>query len=542
MKWLLLRPAQVFRVGAVACALAAVPTVATADQIDRVLVNDSADVAERVAGLKAKTIAVLPFRVKIGSQPATFKQGLEGTQLANKLQNLLVLTNPAGEAGEYTVLGDAAKAAAAAGKARGKAIDWTTAEGRKALLALQLPVVWDDAKKLAPDTYLTGELTLTADLKGATVKLVSFSAKDGGAALKPLCNLQESATAKIRVDRNTLADLGKSFAVSKSVLTKPHATTTAGRTKAVVEPDETASDSAAGGLTAGPGGDGATRFANCPVELTVMAGGRPLAIGPDGSNNFKLASTPAAGTELSFNLTNRGEKPVAVLLTIDGVNVIQIEGDQRADVNANRERWRKFVLQPNTLYTISGWRKSLDGRGDKKITVDTEDNSAGRFSTMQPATAGKIELLVYPTNDGGNIPAVTPGSGDGGSPPAAGGGGDSGATDLPTQVDQATDASPMEQMDKSIGTTKSARAARDLVLSKFKGFGVSPTKKAVRITPPAPAPKLMGRTKGLVLDGGGSSYDSGGTTEETFIHAAAPTATVTITYYSPEMASAPGGN
>ena len=45
MKWLLLRPAQVLRVGAVACALAAAPTLARADQIDRVLVNDSADVA-----------------------------------------------------------------------------------------------------------------------------------------------------------------------------------------------------------------------------------------------------------------------------------------------------------------------------------------------------------------------------------------------------------------------------------------------------------------------------------------------------------------
>ncbi len=538
MKWLLLRPAHVLRVGVVACALAAVPTVAKADQIDRVLVNDSADVAERVAGLKARHIAVLPFQVKIGSQPATFKQGLEGTQLANKLQNLLILTNPAGEAGEYTVLGDAGKTAAAAGKARGKAIDWTTPEGRKALLALQLPVVWDDAKKLAPDTYLTGELTLTADLKGATVKLVSFSAKDGGAALKSMCNLQESATAKIRVDRNTLADLGKSFAVSKSVLTKPHAKTTAGRTKAVVEPDETASESAAGagGLAAGPSSGGATAFANCPVELTVIASGQPIAISPDGSNNFRLAKTPPPGTDLSFNLKNTGDKAVAVLLTIDGINVIQIEDDQRADVNANREKWRKFVLQPGTLYTIAAWRKSLDGTGDKKITVDTEQNSAARFATMQPATAGKIELLVYPANtDVGTVPTVTPASGDGGGTPAGVGGTDTVSTDMPTQAEQAYDASPMEQMDKSIAKTKSARRAKDLVLAKFKGFSVSKTSKAVKITPPAPASTLTGKLKGVVIDGGGQSAPGGVTTEEKFEHAVLPMANVTVTYYAPEM-------
>ena len=517
-----------------------------ADQIDRVLVNDSGEVASRVAALKAKHIAVLPFQVQIGQQPATFKQGVEGLQMANKLQNLLVLTNPAGGAGEYVVLADAAKKAAEAGKKAGKAIDWTTPAGRKALLDLQLPVAWDDKAAHAPDTYLTGTLKVSADLKSAVVVLQTFSRANP--ELKGLCTLKESATAGIRVDRNTLADLGKSFAVSKSVLTRVHKGGLAGRTKSVVEPDEAASDAAAGGggPAVAPSG-GAIVVPNCPVELTVRYNGQPVSASADGSNNLRMAQTPPAGARIDFQLVNTSDKAVAVVLTIDGKNLIQLNPDERVERNNNRETWRKFVLEPRgtvALYKVEGWLKDATGKTEA-IKVDTEEKSAERFASMSPQTAGKIELLVFPANEGVIPPLTTDGSAaiGGGTSPV--GGTTPADADPAVQQEQATDAGAMEQLDKNMGKTRSAAAAKNLVLKKLpKNFTLAPTKKGgLQIT--APAPKLKGVTKGLAADGGGDEFKGDEVVEKGFVHTALPTAAMVVTYYTPDMAgpaAPPAGN
>ncbi len=545
MKWLLLRPARLARLGAVACALAAAPTVAKADQIDRVLIADSGTVTDKVVGLKAKHVAVLPFQVQIGNQPATFKQGVEGLQLANKLQNILVAGNPVGKPGEYVVLTDAAKRAAEAGKRMGKPIDWTSAAGRNALLNLKLPVAWDDSKVLAPDTYLTGTLKVSANLKDATLYLSTFSRANP--ELKPLVVLKESAKAGIRVDRNTLADLGKSFAVSKRVLTKSHPNNPVGRAKAAFEPDEAASDSAVA-MMAPPAVNGALVVPGCPVELTVLVNGQPTAIASDGSNNFRMGQTPPPGSNLSFNLVNRSDKPVAVVLAIDGNNVIQLNPDEKADQNNNREKWRKFVLQPATevpLYTVSGFRRSLTGDADSRITVDTEESSAARFEAMAPAVRGKIEMMVFPANEGVSPNLTTPS--DGGSTTPTNTTVDPN-TDALAQTDQATDASGIEQLDKTMGRTRSAKVAQQKVLSRLpQGTTLAAAKKGgMKIE--MPKPKVMGKTKGLVLADGGSTYASGGTTEQTFVTAPSPSASIQITYYSPEMVggqptpAAPGGN
>jgi hypothetical protein len=343
--------------------------------------------------------------------------------------------------------------------------------------------------------------------------------------------------------------------VSKSVFTKPRPKTIQGRTKSVTEPDETASESAASGPGTSAGTtSGGTAFADCPVELTVLANGQPILISQDGSSNYKLAKTPPEHSVLTFNLVNKSDKPLAVLLTVDGINVIRLNKDERADPekgeNTNREKWRKFVLKPAAeipLYTIKGWRNDLTGQTDSEIKVDTEANSLTRFETMAQAVRGKIEMQVFPANnDVGVVPPVTGGDGTTTPPGGGGGAGTTTDTDMPAQADAATEASPMEQMDKSIGKTKSAVAAKSLVLKKLPGFKVeaTPSKKGMQVKPPAPTGKPVGKTKGLVLSDGTATIDGGGTTEENFVHAAAPMASISVTYYTPEMAGtpAPGGS
>src|SRR5438477_4668630 len=137
-------------------------TPARADVVDRALVRNAPDIARAVRALKADYVAVLKFAVKVGDRPATFDAGLANTQLAHKLENLLVLTYDPDHP-VIVLTGAAGKAAALPA-----GTTWRDADGRKRLATLAgLPMAWDDKQSLAPDAFVTGELHVAADLQSA---------------------------------------------------------------------------------------------------------------------------------------------------------------------------------------------------------------------------------------------------------------------------------------------------------------------------------------------------------------------------------------
>ncbi len=400
MSRLLMTPLAVALVGLLAC-----PGVGRADNIDRVMREDGADLAAAVRSkLQTKVVAVLKFQTQIGTAKPSFTTGTENQKMAERVQNLLVVTND--DANPLTVLANAGEAAAAKARHDKHPLDWTTEAGRKTLFELSLPVLWNPAEKKTPDAYVTGIVHVSADMKGATVELVGFTRAAPGKLVKLGTIKKEMAAGKavpIPVDRATLADLGQSFALSKRVLSR--ASVNKGLTSRKLIDDE-ASASAAGTSPDKPGTDVAPIApAESPVLLEILYDGQPQAptADPDSARE-EMVATPADTQKFTFRVTNTLDYPVGILLTVNGKNTIAIDGEDLATAG-DPSGFRLWVLKPGKKYDITGFLKSETGTS-APFKVLPEDESARLFDTLAPTYAGRIQMNVY----GKLPPAITPGS------------------------------------------------------------------------------------------------------------------------------------
>jgi hypothetical protein len=351
---------------------------ARADQIDLALVKDSAEVAKAVRDLGAKSVAVLKFQVAVGSAAPTFSAGTLGGDMAQRVENLLLLTsNP--DAPEFDLLTGAGEAAAKKARSDKEAFDWTTPAGRAKLFGLQLPVAWDAKREAAPDGFVTGTVRVAADHKTLSVELVGFTKADP-AALRTLRTLR--TVEPIRTDRSVLTALGKSFAVPTRVVTARGGDLRVVNEIAAAEVRERAESKAADV----PG----------PVRLQFFYDDAEVkpAPGPDGE--FRVP-TPKAGQSVKFRMTNVGPDPVAALLTVNGKNTLALNGktEDLAAPSARPDQFQLWVLEePNKPYAVNGFLTSLDGK-HQPFQVLSEPDSVRAFNALSPTYAGRVQLTVY---------------------------------------------------------------------------------------------------------------------------------------------------
>ena len=365
-----------------------------ADNLDRVMREDGADLAAAVRGkLQAKVVAVLKFQTQIGTGKPSFATGTENQKMAERVQNLLVVTND--DADPLTVLAGAGGAAAAKARQDKRPLDWTTEAGRKSLFELSLPVLWDPADKRTPDAYVTGVVRLSDDLRGATVELLGFTRAAPGTLVK-LGTVKKGvaggAAVPIPVGRATLADLGQSFAVSKRVLSRASVNKGIASRKIV---DDDASDSAAGRDAGKPSADaGPIAAADSPVLLEILYDGQPQAPTPDPeSGRGEVVATPSEGQKWTFRIQNTLDYPVGVLLSVNGKNTIAIDGEDLAKAG-DPSGFRMWVLKPGRKYDIAGFLKS-DAGTTAPFEVLADDQSARQFDALAPTYAGRIQMTVY---------------------------------------------------------------------------------------------------------------------------------------------------
>lgn len=366
-------------------------SAARADAIDAIMSKDGEDLIKRSLDRlgQPKSVAVLKFQTQIGTAKPSFNSGVENMKMVERLQNLLIMNNR--DANPYTVLADAGTAAAAKAHATKTAFDWTTEAGRKTLLTLQLPVAWNPSKKEAPEAYITGIVKVNADMKGGTVDLYGFTKADPATLVK-LSDIKHKDGGKvvpIPFGRQTKADLGQSFAVAKSSLTLKG--TTKGATRKFI--DDSAADSAEAGndkkdnAPVPQGGQ--------PVLLEVLYDGLPQSPTNDpASGGEEALPTPAAGQKVSFGLTNTLDVPVGVLLCVNGINTVALNGESLARNDKPQHEYRLWVLAPGKRYDITGFLKDADGTS-APFKVLTEEESAAKFDTLAPTYAGKVQLFVY---------------------------------------------------------------------------------------------------------------------------------------------------
>ncbi len=400
MRTLSARWGMVLLAAVLALGPAASPT--PADQIDRMLVHDADAIVKAVRGLGAKNVAVLKFEAQVGKAAPTFESGTINVQMVHRLENLLELTNDTKNP-QVNVLTDAGRAAAALARGAGPALTWKTAEGRKELFKLKLPLAWDANQRLSPDAFVTGTVIASPDLKETRVVLRAFTRQNPG-ELKTIGTIAGDGGAArgqsrgIHTDRTMLASMGQSFVLSRKL-----------RSRSFDAGDDAAADAAA---QLNQSGQQPTASPDAPVKLEILLGGQVVAVDPDpsspGEGKVRLREGLAAGKELAFRVTNSGPDPVGVLLAVNGRNTAAMDNE---DITSkNRADCRKWVLKPGQSYTVKGFYTDAKTGRYEPFKILTAEESAARAASLDTHLLGLITMDVF--GKGAGL-SVTPGGGSG---------------------------------------------------------------------------------------------------------------------------------
>lgn len=214
--------------------------------------------------------------------------------------------------------------------------------------------------------------------------------------------------------------------------------------------------------------DAADPCAGSMVGVGVEVRGRsaPLFPAPDGSG--RLYFEARTGESYRLLLENRTVERLAVLVTVDGLNVI--DGEIEASRTRSSEPGPMYVLEPGRRATIQGWRRSLDEV--QRFTFVDEGRSYAVRSGKDNPRLGWVEVAVYREEQPRPVPlwqsrrgAEEPATG---APPAG----------APTPAPEATaDAAGVDRPEAS-GAYEGRRQAKRY---PGTGWGERTTDRAVRV-------------------------------------------------------------
>ena len=334
--------------------------VARADHLDEELIKHSKKIMTHFRDKGYKNVGILKFTVE-GVEG--YNAGLINANLANRLENALILANDVDQP-----IGITRKAGAVAAQAVARKEIWspTTAEARKALFKLKYPLAWG-ADKVEVDAFVTGTVVWHASGKKIVVTVQDFDRKG---------NLNPIATIPVPMDRSILSDLGQSFFIRRSVNdTDDTQEKEAIESAASIEKQKPAKVEA-----------NKTPVSDI-VELKAYYNGKQVEFenNPDRPGTFKLKE-PSDKQKIHFTIKNKSDKRVAVALRVNGQNTTADDEE-----NLQPAEYTKWVLDPGTEYAIRGFY-SKDGKTVKAFSVVADD---ALDITLNPATRGLIQLDVF---------------------------------------------------------------------------------------------------------------------------------------------------
>jgi len=334
--------------------LALLPGLARADKLDKKLNETAPEIVNYVKDKGYKNVGVLKFRAQRGNQPAGFSTGPINGNLAERLENLLVIHSGDDKGPMFGVIHDAGQAAQ-----QQKVGSWSTsAAERNNLFEKTYPLAWGTSKVKA-DAFLTGKVATTGDLKKTTVTIQAFS-KGSPTPVKV-------AEFTVDTDASMVRDMGYSFALTarqRSSLVKsrdaegelvleqankqqpqpqpqPQPKTEDTKTDdpppVVLKPQKPQ-------VTASP-----DNLAG--IEVKVKSGDDTVEIKQAGSE-FQL-ECPAKGKPIAILLTNKTDKKLGVVLKVAGMSTIGQEKDESV-------LCRKWVIPAGKTYTVRGFYLAPD--------------------------------------------------------------------------------------------------------------------------------------------------------------------------------------
>src|SRR5262249_22818055 len=149
------------------CAMATGSPGVRAETLDGALLRLAPRVMRYLKDHGHQNVGVLKFRIKKDAEPASDQVGPLNLNLATRLEIALVLADdlekPVG------IIHDASAVAATIPGA-----NHLTQPGRHALFTARYPLAWGD-QQVEPDSFLTGDVTVSPDLRALTVSVLAFA-------------------------------------------------------------------------------------------------------------------------------------------------------------------------------------------------------------------------------------------------------------------------------------------------------------------------------------------------------------------------------
>ena len=385
---------------AAAVGWATLPTAARADSLDKKLNEEMPKIMAQLHAKGYKTVGVLPFQAQRGKKASGFAVGPINNNMAERLENLMVIHGGPAEDKAVMVLREVGATAA-----RAKANAWSTsAAGRKALFDLSCPTAWGN-KKAKADAFLTGSVRCVGDREKTTVVIQAFDRKDPA-------KLVTIAQFAVETDRSLVRDLGSSFNLTPKTIVamrgKPRAKADQILRRSVLkredpDTDPTTPGTTTPGTTATPDAQPATdsspsNVGGIEVKILVGAEAKDQAIRESSSGAAKWeVNSPPSGQPVIVTLKNTSDKKRGVVLKFNGVSTVLEQKDPS-------DQCRKWVLEAGKTFQIKGFYGKGDGDGDKLDKVKLFKVLEGEEAKPKIAEfgdkAGLIEVDVF--EDSGN--------------------------------------------------------------------------------------------------------------------------------------------
>ena len=339
---------------------------AWADNLDEELIKQSKKIMADLRSHDYKNVAILKFTVARPNTYATYDAGLINANLANRLENALILASDVDHPIGITRNAGAIAAQAVIRKEIGLP---STADGRRSLFKLEYPLAWG-TKKVSVAAFLTGVVKVSADMKETTLIVQAFDKKDPA-------DLRTIAIVTVATDRSILSDLGQSFLVRRSINNSDDTQ------------DKEAIDSAASLEKQKPVKVEADKTpVSDLVELKVYYDQQPIDFETNPNNLGAMRVTePKEKQKIHFTLKNKSDKRLAVALRVNGQNTTVDDED-----NLQPIEYTKWVLEPGKEYTVRGYYDK-DGKTVKAFSVVAD--VVLQDSTLNPATRGLIQMDVF---------------------------------------------------------------------------------------------------------------------------------------------------
>jgi len=384
---------------ALACGLALLaPSAARADNLDVKLSDHMSEIVKHVKAKGYKNVGVLRFRAQKGGEGERFDIGPINGNLADRLENLLVMNAASKDDPRKPAFGIIHEAGTAAGKQ--KLGGWyTKTDDRKKLFSVDYPLAWGNSKVKA-DAFFTGKIALSANLKTASVTVECFDARSPA-------TLSKVAEFKVDSDRHLVRDFllpytltkGQRVALARSrdgqqkeqqnneiVLQQ------AQKQQKQQQNKQKPQDGQKPGQPDGP----ATTQSIGGVVLKIMASGKEITPKVNSSQTgLYEMECPPKGSEIVFSLENTSDKELGVVLKVGGRNTI---GEQMEEA----ENCRKWLIpakggEKKNVYDIKGYRVGEKFDSMKKFVVLSKDEAM----QLQGALQDKVDLVeVYVFHSG----------------------------------------------------------------------------------------------------------------------------------------------